>query len=106
MDYIQSLREYIGHNPIQMVGAAILLMDNENRLLLLKRTDNGCWGPPGGAVELGEEVESAARRETLEEAGLEVGPMDLFGVFFFFSVRSFTKLRRKAPCFSSGDIRG
>ena len=81
MDYIQSLRKYIGHDPMQMVGAAILLLDNENRLLLLERTDNGCWGPPGGAVELGEEVEAAARRETLEETGLEVGGMALFGVY-------------------------
>jgi 8-oxo-dGTP pyrophosphatase MutT (NUDIX family) len=81
MNYIQSLRQYIGHNPLQMVGAAALIVNPENRLLLLKRTDSGCWDPPGGAVELGEEVEAAARRETLEETGLEIGGMDLFGVY-------------------------
>lgn len=81
MDYIQSLRQYIGHQPLQMVGAAALIMDPENRLLLLKRTDSGCWGPPGGALELGEEVESAARRETLEETGLDIGRLELFGIF-------------------------
>jgi len=81
MDYIQSLRQYIGHQPLQMVGAAALIMDPENRLLLLERTDSGCWGPPGGAMELGEEVESAARRETLEETGLDIGRLELFGVF-------------------------
>jgi ADP-ribose pyrophosphatase YjhB (NUDIX family) len=81
MDYIQSLRQYIGHRPILMVGAAILIVDDENRILLLKRSDSGCWGPPGGAVELGEVLESAARRETLEETGLEIGEMSFFGVF-------------------------
>src|SRR5664280_453363 len=81
MNYIQSLRQYIGHRPILMVGAAILIVNNENRLLLLERSDSSCWGPPGGAVELGEEVEAAARRETLEETGLEIGGMELFGVF-------------------------
>jgi len=81
MEYIQQLRKYIGHAPILMVGAAILILDEQNRLLLLKRSDSGCWGPPGGATEPGEVVEEAARRETLEETGLQVGDISLFGVF-------------------------
>lgn len=81
MEYIQSLRQYIGHAPILMVGAAILIVDEQDRLLLMKRSDSGCWGPPGGAVEPGELVEEAARRETLEETGLQVGKISLFGVF-------------------------
>lgn len=64
-----------------MVGAAILVVDAENRLLLLKRSDSGRWGPPGGATEPGERVEEAAKRETLEETGLEINEMSLFGVF-------------------------
>jgi ADP-ribose pyrophosphatase YjhB (NUDIX family) len=64
-----------------MVGAAILIVDGQNRLLLMKRSDSGSWGPPGGATEPGEVVEQAARRETLEETGLQVGAMSLFGVF-------------------------
>lgn len=81
MDYILQLRKYIGHRPILMVGAAILIVDQEHRLLLMKRSDSGCWGPPGGAVEPGEYVEQAAKRETLEETGLEVDEISLFGVF-------------------------
>jgi ADP-ribose pyrophosphatase YjhB (NUDIX family) len=64
-----------------MVGAAMLIADEKNRLLLMKRSDSGCWGPPGGAVELGEVVEDAARREVREETGLELGDLSLFGVF-------------------------
>jgi len=64
-----------------MVGAAILIVDEQNRLLLMKRSDSGCWGPPGGAAELGEMVEVAAKREAIEETGLQVGEMSLFGVF-------------------------
>jgi ADP-ribose pyrophosphatase YjhB (NUDIX family) len=81
VDYIQHLRQYVGHEPIVMVGAAALIMDDQNRLLLMKRLDSGCWGPPGGAVELGEVVETAARREVREETGLELNEMSLFGVF-------------------------
>jgi 8-oxo-dGTP pyrophosphatase MutT (NUDIX family) len=81
MDYILQLRQYIGHRPILMVGAAILVVDEQNRLLLMKRSDSGLWGPPGGSTEPGERVEEAAKRETLEETGLEIGDMALFGVF-------------------------
>ena len=81
MDYILQLRQYIGHRPILMVGAGILLLDEQNRLLLMKRSDNGCWGMPGGATEPGEVIEEAAKRETLEETSLEVREISLFGVF-------------------------
>lgn len=47
----------------------------------MKRSDSSCWGPPGGAVELGEAVETATWREVREETGLEVSEMSLFGVF-------------------------
>jgi ADP-ribose pyrophosphatase YjhB (NUDIX family) len=81
MDYMLELRKLVGHRPLLMVGAAALVMDNHGRLLLLYRSDNKCWGPPGGAVELGEVVEMAARREVREETGLELGELSLFGVF-------------------------
>lgn len=81
MDYLASLRQHVGHAPLLMVGAATLIVDEQDRLLLMKRSDSGCWGPPGGAVELGEVVETAARREVREETGLELGEMSLFGVF-------------------------
>lgn len=81
MDYILQLRQYVGHRPLLMVGAAILLLDSQERLLLMKRSDSGLWGPPGGSTEPGERVEEAAERETLEETGLTVGRMALFGVF-------------------------
>jgi len=81
VEYIQSLRKHIGHAPILRVGAAILIVDGSNCLLLMKRSDSGCWGLPGGATEPGELVEEAAKRETFEETNLYVGEMSLFGVF-------------------------
>jgi len=81
MDYIREIRKMIGNRPLIMVGAAALIFDEADRLLLLRRTDNGCWGLPGGAMELGETLEETAGRETLEETGLVIGDMALFGVF-------------------------
>jgi 8-oxo-dGTP pyrophosphatase MutT (NUDIX family) len=81
MDYILQLRQYLGHRPILMLGAVLLVLDEQNRLLMMKRSDSKLWGVPGGAVELGEVIEDAAKRETLEEVNLDVGKMSLLGVF-------------------------
>jgi 8-oxo-dGTP pyrophosphatase MutT (NUDIX family) len=81
MDYILQLRQFIGHRPVLMVGAAILILDEQKRLLMMKRSDSGSWGIPGGATEPGEVVEDAARRETFEETNLQIIKMSLFGVF-------------------------
>jgi len=81
MSYIQDLRERVGNRPLIMVGAAVLIIDPQDRLLLLRRTDNGLWGLPGGAMEPGEHLEETARREAKEETGLVVGQLTLFGVF-------------------------
>jgi ADP-ribose pyrophosphatase YjhB (NUDIX family) len=81
MNYMSELRELVGSRPLIMVGAAALVLDSDRRLLMMQRSDNGCWGIPGGAMEPGESLEDTARRETLEETGLMLGEMALFGVF-------------------------
>ena len=81
MSYLSGLRKFVGHSPLLMVGATAFVLNDKNELLLLKRADNHCWGPPGGAVEPGEVVEDSVRRETLEETGLKIGELTLFGVF-------------------------
>ncbi len=81
METIRELRKFVGHAPLVLTGACIFLLDEENRVLLLQRSDNACWGPPGGALEPGESLEDTARRETVEESGLKVEDLELFGVF-------------------------
>lgn len=41
----------------------------------------GWWSLPGGAVEVGEKLDAAIRREVLEETGLEVEPLRVFEIF-------------------------
>ncbi len=75
------LRKLVGHRPLIMVGATMLLLNQENELLMMKRTDNLCWGVPGGSIELGETFEECVKRETLEETGVVVETMELVGVY-------------------------
>jgi len=81
MGYIEQIRKLVGRRPLMMVGATLLVHDAEKRLLLLQRSDNRAWGLPGGAVEPGERAEDTVRRDTLEETGLHVLAVELFGVY-------------------------
>jgi 8-oxo-dGTP pyrophosphatase MutT (NUDIX family) len=80
-EYIRNLRKYAGHIPLIQCGASVIIIDSEERVLMMHRTDNDCWCFPGGAVGPGESVEETAIREVLEETGLEVDEVKLFDVF-------------------------
>jgi len=79
-DYLKSIREKVGHDRIIIVGAGVIVY-KDGRLLLQKRKDNLYWALHGGAVDIGEIVEDAAKRELKEETGLIAGTLELFGVF-------------------------
>ena len=60
-----------------MVGAIVIILDSQDRVLLLRRTPGnywaaGQWGFPGGKLEPGESAKEAAIRETKEESNLVV----------------------------------
>ncbi|OBR94359.1 putative hydrolase YutF [Clostridium ragsdalei P11] len=62
-------------------GVAGIIFDKSQRVLLMKRTDNGLWGIPSGHVEPGETVEEAIIREINEETGLKVKVNRLIGIY-------------------------
>lgn len=72
MDYISSLRDKVGHAPVILVGALVLIFNRDKQVLLQLRSDNESWGLPGGTMELGESFEEAATREVYEETNLEI----------------------------------
>jgi len=67
--------------PRVAVGAVVI---HEGRVLLVKRgkpPSEGLWAIPGGSVELGETLQTAAEREIFEETGIRIkagGPVYAF----------------------------
>ncbi|MGM9646531.1 MAG: NUDIX hydrolase [Eubacteriales bacterium] len=80
MEYYKQIRRLIGHRPLMLVGSGVILYRGR-KLLLQKRADDGSFGKHGGIMDYEEVAEDACRREVLEEIGLRVGKLTLFGVY-------------------------
>jgi ADP-ribose pyrophosphatase YjhB (NUDIX family) len=59
----------------------VVVANDAGDILLIRRTDNGNWALPGGAIDLGESVTQAAVRETLEESGIECSITGIVGIY-------------------------
>jgi 8-oxo-dGTP pyrophosphatase MutT (NUDIX family) len=62
-------------------AAFAVVRDDANRVLLVRRADDGLWELPGGRVEFGESAVQAAEREVAEESGVTVKVTRLAGVY-------------------------
>jgi len=80
-EYMKELRKRVGSIPLMMCAGSMIVYDEKKGVLLQNRKDNGLWGYHGGAVELGESVEAAAKRELFEETGLIATEFSLFEVY-------------------------
>lgn len=74
------MRQFIGHQPLMLVGSGVILYQGR-KILLQRRTDDNTFGKHGGIMDIEERAEDACRREVLEEIGLKVGKLTLFGVY-------------------------
>lgn len=64
---------------VDLAAAVAVLQDN--KVLLIQRSDIAMWGLPSGVVEPGESIAQAAIRETKEETGLFVQLDGLVGIY-------------------------
>lgn len=69
-DFILSLRQKIGNDPLWLPGVGAVVLDGEGRVLLGRRADNGEWAIITGMLDPGEEPAVGAAREVLEETGV------------------------------------
>jgi mutator protein MutT len=68
-------RPILGVGAIIEQGGSVLLVERGHEPL------KGVWSLPGGAVETGEYLKDAIRREVREETGLEIEPVSMAEVF-------------------------
>jgi ADP-ribose pyrophosphatase YjhB (NUDIX family) len=69
-DFVVALRSKIGHAPLPLNGVIAVVLDERNRVLLVRRSDNGDWALTTGCLEPGEQPADGALREVFEETGV------------------------------------
>jgi mutator protein MutT len=71
-----------------LLVSAKAVIQKDGTILLVKKTRPGTfyWDLPGGRLEYGETSEQAAKREVMEETGIDVIVGELLGVWQYFSV--------------------
>lgn len=71
-EFVVELRAKIGHAPLPLAGVVAVVLDERDRVLLVRRSDTGEWALTTGCLEPGEQPAAGAVREVFEEAGVDV----------------------------------
>ncbi|GER91348.1 DNA mismatch repair protein MutT [Dictyobacter vulcani] len=66
--------------PRHIISAAAIVLNEDNKILLIKGPRRG-WEMPGGQVEEGESLKDAARREVKEETGIDIEVLQFCGIY-------------------------
>lgn len=78
--YIKTILGIIFRHPITGINVIPLLPDGS--IVLIRRRDTGKWAIPGGFIDWGEDIPTAANRELAEETGLQLLAIErLVGVY-------------------------
>ncbi|MBD0840476.1 MULTISPECIES: NUDIX hydrolase [unclassified Streptomyces] len=69
-DFIRTLRTSVGNDLLWLPGVSVVVLDDDGRVLLNRRSDTGEWALIGGIPEPGEQPAQCAVREVEEETGV------------------------------------
>ncbi len=82
----EAVNLYGNHLRVRVCGVYV----KENKILLVKhhalQEEGFFWAPPGGGLQFGETIESALKREFIEETGLEIEIQKLLTVTEYLSL--------------------
>jgi ADP-ribose pyrophosphatase YjhB (NUDIX family) len=68
--FVLELRAKIGHDLLWLPGVTAVVFDDDGRVLLVRRADNGRWTLVTGCLEPGEQPAAGAVREIEEETAV------------------------------------
>jgi ADP-ribose pyrophosphatase YjhB (NUDIX family) len=71
-EFVVELRARVGPAPLPLTGVIAVVLDERDRVLLVRRSDTGEWALTTGCLEPGEQPAAGAVREVFEEAGVAV----------------------------------
>lgn len=77
---LEPLRATIFAHPAPLPVGDAAIINDEGKILLIRRADNKLWAMPGGGIEVGETAAEGTAREALEEAGVYCEPIALVGL--------------------------
>lgn len=79
-EFVTRLRAGVGHDLLWLPGVSGVVVDDDGRLLLGRRADNGRWAVLSGILDPGEQPAVGIAREILEESGVQVDVVALVSV--------------------------
>src|SRR5689334_3093135 len=71
-EFVVALRAKVGHDLLPLAGVVAVVLDERDRVLMVRRADTGQWALTTGCLEPGEQPATGAAREVWEETGIEV----------------------------------
>jgi hypothetical protein len=93
--HVRRLREVVGHELIMLPGVAAVVRDEEGRVLVHRRSDDGSWSLPAGAIEPGESRRQPSFAKCAKRPGSMFTPARVLGIF------GWPRLRHRYP---NGDL--
>ncbi|HKU36099.1 MAG TPA: NUDIX domain-containing protein [Paenarthrobacter sp.] len=79
-EFVLKLREKIGNDPLWLPAVRGIVLDDQGRVLLCQRSDNGHWTPITGILEPGEHPAPGLVREIFEETAVVAETERIIGV--------------------------
>jgi len=79
VDYLNDPNAPKANSIVPAVSA--IVTDDDSRILMILRTDNGYWSIPGGGLKPGETPRQAAAREVKEETGIDCRVTGIVGIY-------------------------
>jgi ADP-ribose pyrophosphatase YjhB (NUDIX family) len=80
-EFLRDLRATIGQRLLFLPGVNAVVLDEQRRVLLVRRADDGRWTIIGGIPEPGEQPAEAVVREIYEETAVQAVPERVVSVY-------------------------